>query len=765
VQLISDSFSLGKQQEMSVGRKRALMLVGLAAALALSGWLLILGDELPDTPFWTAALYPFFDFAAGLKCFQVARAQKGSDRKAWLNFAIACFCFGIGDIIWGIYEVAYGIHVPTPCLADLAYLAFPFFAVAGMWHYRNAKGPTAAASLVQIGNMGIIFSAIVLGYVFLFQGLLVTAESVGAALAQILYGIENMGALCFGLIAVSLHVSGRRRKVLSLIVCGITCVAATFFTFVHALLDNSYDGTDPVNLLYLIAFAFFYWAAFEHQQFSADEPLGYSTAKTQDRAQRLETLLPALSVSGVLLTALLFRDALNESSIPYITVSALLFVISLALRNWWGHNLETRLRSEAVASQMQLEDANRELREEMKTRAQIQEELRQSQKMEALGQLTGGVAHDFNNLLAVILSNLEMAAEESADNKANLGELLQDATDAAQRGASLTQRLLALSRKQSLSPETLDVNELLAGMQSLLERTLGEKIRVRIEGEENTWPCAVDRAQLENVVLNLAINARDAMPHGGDLTIETSNVEFDEGDAVVHPDLSHGCYAVIAVRDSGEGMSPAVLAKAFEPFYTTKGTGEGTGLGLSMVYGFAKQSGGHAAIESQPEAGTVVRLYFPRSEKSIPAQAQEKEQPLNPQGKGESVLVVEDEPAVRKLVISILENLGYQVVSASDGVEALSRIATLDSLDLLLSDVVLPGGVSGRELARCIAEHRPEVSILLMSGYATEVLLKEGDLAPGTELLHKPFHIAELARKVREALDKNDHGASHPPTS
>jgi CheY-like chemotaxis protein len=314
---------------------------------------------------------------------------------------------------------------------------------------------------------------------------------------------------------------------------------------------------------------------------------------------------------------------------------------------------------------------------------------------------------------------------------------------------------LALSHKQALRPESIDVGALLSGMQSLLERSLGERIRVDLSEDEPLLHCVADRAQLEGAVLNLAVNARDAMPDGGALSIHVCRVTLDEAYAANHPEAQPGEYIAISMRDTGTGISPGILDRVFEPFFTTKDVNEGTGLGLSMAYGFAKQSGGYVAIDSAVGQGTDVRIHLPVA--GAPPPALEGDAGVGDyRGRGESVLVVEDDRAVRRLVVALLEELGYRVGMAGDGEEALAALESARSVDLLLSDVVLPGDLSGRELAREVGDRRPGVKVLLMSGYAGKILEREGPLEPGEVLLYKPFRKIELARRIRAVLDARD---------
>ena len=380
-----------------------------------------------------------------------------------------------------------------------------------------------------------------------------------------------------------------------------------------------------------------------------------------------------------------------------------------------------------------------------------EEELRHAQKMEAVGQLTGGVAHDFNNLLAVIVGNLELV-ELEVGQRGEAPEWIQRAIAAAERGANLTQRLLAFSRKQALRPEPVEVQQLIRGMLELLRRTLGETIEIEILGEVGLWPSLVDPGQLENSILNLAINARDAMPEGGKLTIETSNVQVGEDYSAAETELEPGQYVRVAVRDSGDGMSAEVAAHAFDPFFTTKEVGEGSGLGLSMVYGFAKQSGGHAVLSSVEGQGTTLELYLPRYAGGEAEAAVRPQEGSRPRARGERVLVVEDDAEVRALILRILNSLGYEVREASSARAALELLESEARVDLLLTDVVLPAGMSGRALAEAASDRRPNLPVLYMSGYTEDAVVQRGRLEDDLHFLQKPFRIGAIAQAVRRAL-------------
>ena len=387
---------------------------------------------------------------------------------------------------------------------------------------------------------------------------------------------------------------------------------------------------------------------------------------------------------------------------------------------------------------------------DMTKRAQAEGVLREAQKMQAVGQLTGGIAHDFNNLLTVILGNLEyMQSRPDCDEPTRTR--IERAMWAAQRGATLTAQLLAFARKQPLAPAAIDLSATMPELVPLLRRTLGEHIDLRYVETAGLWPALADPAQLESAVLNLALNARDAMPGGGRLTIELANKVLDDDYATTHAEVTAGDYAMLAVSDTGHGMTPDVVARVFEPFFTTKPDGKGTGLGLAMVFGFVKQTGGHIKIYSEPGQGTTVRLYLPRAAAAA-AQPRVAYPVELPRGTA-TVLVVEDEAAVREIAVAILADLGYRVMEAGDGDQALQLFgAHATEIDLLLTDVVLPGKVRGRELAERIQAIRPGVKVLFMSGYTENSIVHHGRLDDGVQLIGKPFRRDQLARKVRDTL-------------
>lgn len=382
-----------------------------------------------------------------------------------------------------------------------------------------------------------------------------------------------------------------------------------------------------------------------------------------------------------------------------------------------------------------------------------EERLRQAQKMEAVGQLTGGIAHDFNNLLAVIIGNLELLLGDIKTDGPSRRSA-ESAFAASERGAALTQRLLAFSRQQTLQPVALDLNATVEGIHQMLARTLGEQITIKTLACQDLWSCEADASQIENALLNLAINARDAMPSGGNLTIETANVHLDQEYATSQIDLNPGDYVMIAVADSGEGMSLETQQRAFDPFFTTKAQGKGSGLGLAMVHGFVKQSGGHVAIYSEIGHGTTIKIYLPRSQGETSGQAVPVEQEPNPSGQSERILVVEDDEAVRALTVTQLTALGYEVLEAEDGPSAIALAKELDHLDLLLTDVVLSGGMSGVEVAKTLGEMMPGLGLVHMSGYTANAISHQGRVDKGIRLLNKPFRRSQLAKVLREALSE-----------
>ncbi len=378
----------------------------------------------------------------------------------------------------------------------------------------------------------------------------------------------------------------------------------------------------------------------------------------------------------------------------------------------------------------------------------LNQKLSQSQKMEAMGQLTGGVAHDFNNLLTVILGNSEYLAERLAANR-ELHEIADSIATAAERGSELTKSLLAFARKQPLMPKDIDIGQKILGMEQLLRRTLGEHIECEFQLDSELWPASVDPGQLASALLNLVLNARDAMPEGGRLTVEVRNISLGESDVDVNGEARPGDYVMVAVSDTGSGMIAEVASRAFEPFFTTKEVGKGTGLGLSMVYGFAKQSGGSMQIRTTPGQGTAVRLFFPRVDTPHDNDAPPADRIAVPAG-SETILVVEDDDLVRAYVEKELMELGYRVIAARNAPAALAILRSPEQIHLLFTDVVMPGGMFGPELARQASQLRPDLKILFTSGYSEQpVTSLEG---PEARILNKPYRRNDLALMLRSVL-------------
>jgi len=387
-------------------------------------------------------------------------------------------------------------------------------------------------------------------------------------------------------------------------------------------------------------------------------------------------------------------------------------------------------------------------------RREAEEGLSQAQKMEALGQLTGGIAHDFNNLLQVIVGYVEILAsglQKPEPDRARLGRATDNIRIAAERATTLTQQLLSFARKQRLEGRPVNLNTLISGMDGLLRRSLGEAVFVEQAPATDLWTCQIDPTQAEVAILNVVINARDAMPDGGRITIETANTRLDRAGAVER-DLPEGQYLSLRVTDTGTGMPPEVIAKAFEPFFTTKPLGAGTGLGLSMIYGFARQSGGQARIESEVGRGTAVTLYLPRHHGAAESDDTAALPGGAPAGRGETVLVVDDEPSVRMLVTEALEDLGYTAIEATDSVTGLKVLQSDVRIDLLITDVGLPGGMNGRQMADAGRERRPALKVLFITGYAENAALGDGRLAPGMHVLTKPFAMDALGTRIRDLI-------------
>ncbi len=428
-----------------------------------------------------------------------------------------------------------------------------------------------------------------------------------------------------------------------------------------------------------------------------------------------------------------------------IVLLAALTLLALSRR----HRMVVRMRDELLCS-------NQALKESAERQSVLEDAVRQSRKMEALGALTGGMAHDFNNMLAVVMGNLELIRARVAAGRHDIERHVEHALDATRRASELTRRLLAFARRQPLRPVAVQLDQVVAGIAEVIGRTLGEIYPIRVIQQRGLWPAVVDVNQLENALINLAVNARDAMPGGGKLSIETSNALLDEGYASQHPDVAGGQYVLIAVTDNGQGMSPDTAAKAFDPFFTTKEVGRGTGLGLSQVYGFVKQSGGHVDLSSEERKGTTVRIYLPRARPDALERAEHGalsgEGATLPRGDARTtVLLVEDDADVRAFTTEALAELGYSVMAVPSGHSALAAIETDPTIRLLLTDIVM-AEMTGKQLADLAMTMRPDLKVLYMTGYTRDEISHDNVLDQNVQLLAKPFSLEQLARGIQTAL-------------
>lgn len=431
------------------------------------------------------------------------------------------------------------------------------------------------------------------------------------------------------------------------------------------------------------------------------------------------------------------------------------FFVIMGLAAYAIKELRQRAREVSFAFE-ELRRTHEALEDSIQQRESVESQLRQSQKMEAVGQLTGGIAHDFNNMLAVIISALNLLQRKLAKGDMDVSRFIDAALEGAQRAATLTQRLLAFSRQQPLSPKEVDANRMVAGMSDLLRLTLGEQIKIETVLAGGLWKVHADPGQLESAILNLAVNARDAMEGDGKLTIETANSYLDDVYATEHMEVPAGQYVLIAITDTGKGMPPEIVAKAFDPFFTTKSAGKGTGLGLSQVYGFVKQSNGHVKIYSEVNEGTTLKIYLPRyfspKEQLTQPERRERTSPSLDNSK-HLILVVEDDENVRRLAVEALRDLGYNVLHAENAIRALQIIEKTPGITLLFTDVVMPD-VNGRKLAEEAVKRLPALKVLYTTGYTRNAVVHNGVLDPGTEFLPKPFSIDDLARKIQDVLSR-----------
>ncbi|ESY13161.1 CHASE3 domain-containing protein [Mesorhizobium sp. C386A] len=450
--------------------------------------------------------------------------------------------------------------------------------------------------------------------------------------------------------------------------------------------------------------------------------------------------------------AIAARDAHTDRVENWLRIGSIAALLAIFLLGAYTVRLSRRRFRAVAIAQEELMRKNIELGNEIQTREKAESQIRQMQKMEAVGQLTGGIAHDFNNMLAVIISAMNLAQRKLARGEHDIMKFIEAATDAATRAANLTSRLLAFSRQQPLAPQVVDANRLVTGMSDLLRRALGETIRIETVLAGGLWKTHADPSQLENAILNLAVNARDAMGEDGKMTIETANSHLDEGYAATHAEVKAGQYVMIAVSDTGPGMPADVMERAFEPFFTTKPVDKGTGLGLSQVFGFVKQSGGHVKIYSEPGQGTTIRIYLPRffGPEEAAISSERAGNPAVPVT--ETILVVEDDPRVRASTTDAMRELGYTVIHAASGQEALEKLGDNPGVALMFTDIVMPV-MNGRKLAEEALARMPKLKVIFTTGFTRNAVVHNGVLDHDVHFLAKPFTIEQLAAKLRDVLD------------
>jgi PAS domain S-box-containing protein len=523
----------------------------------------------------------------------------------------------------------------------------------------------------------------------------------------------------------------------------------------HVVRDWTAAGVDSLaGTLHLRAYGSFI------DSLRAGEPVAIADVRLDPRTADAAAALEGRSARSFVNVPLVEQGRLvavlfvNHADVRHWSVEELALVREVAERT---RAVDGRLRSAAALrdSERRLREANENLEATVDSRTRdlmvAEHALRQAQKMEAVGQLTGGIAHDFNNLLAGIGGSLQILQKRIHQQRHEGNErYISMGLDAVRRAAALTQRLLAFARRQTLDPKPTDVNRLIGGMEELIRRTVGPSVVVEVVGAGGLWPTRIDPSQLENSLLNLCINARDAMmPGGGRLTIETANKWLDDR-AAAERELPPGQYISLSVTDTGSGMAPDVIKRVFDPFFTTKPLGQGTGLGLSMVYGFVRQSGGQVRIYSEIGSGTTMCLYLPRFLGTAEDDAPDPADAEIEEGDGQTILVIEDEATIRTLITEVLAEAGYRALSAPDGQAGLQILQSSRRVDFLITDVGLPGGINGRQVADAARVSRPALKVLFITGYAENAAVGNGHLDPGMSVLTKPFEITELARKVRE---------------
>jgi signal transduction histidine kinase len=479
-----------------------------------------------------------------------------------------------------------------------------------------------------------------------------------------------------------------------------------------------------------------------------------ATVKSDDGLRLMDAIRQLLgTMEGAENQLLVARQHRAETLNAWLEAGVGLAFLLISAAGYLGMTATRRAFSHLAITRNELAASNRDLQKQIAQREEVESQLRQAQKMEAIGQLTGGIAHDFNNMLGVVMGSLDLMNRRIKDGDFAIGRFMEAATQAATRAASLTHRLLAFARQQPLEPKAIDVNGLITAMSDLMRSTLGEQIQIETVMAAGVWTAKADPHQLESAILNIAINARDAMPEGGKLTIETGNTFLDDAYARQHGEVSPGQYVMVAISDNGIGMSSDVAARVFDPFFTTKPSGKGTGLGLSQVFGFIKQSKGHIKIYSEVGSGTTVKIYLPRLFDQAAITMPIGLPTVSAVGAGEVILVVEDDPMMLKFTTEAVRELGYTALQAENATTALAILDNRSDIKLLFTDVVMPD-INGKKLVDEAFLRRPELKVLYTTGYTANAVVHGGVLDAGVNLLGKPFTIEQLAAKLRLALER-----------
>jgi len=810
-------------------------------------------------------IYPVFYIITGWRCFQASHRGTPNERKAWRFFAAACFSLSWAELIWGFYETYMGINIPTPSIADIGFLLFPLFVISGFWFYYY-KESDRKITKTQIGDFGIIFSVIFLAHVFLFQSQISVTNSLAAIFIQILYGIEIVIALCVGLVAVSLHVTGKKRRILTLITLFMAGLVVMNFSYSYALFTFEYTLSLPINTVYFVSMSLLYMAAFEHDILEIDEGDEEQNRIKYDRAKQYETLIPTIAIILVFIEVVLYRDALNETSLPYVYVGVLLFIVSLGYRNWWGHSIEVSLRNDALDSKEKLLKLNQDLMESKNslqlaleanesgtwdwniqtgvihfdsnwlnltgykseeavinledweklihpndlaehenvydlyfnkiidsneteyrikhkdgyyiwlsdrgkfvewddngqpvrmigvdtniTQRKEQDELiRHSQKMDALGKLTGGIAHDFNNLLGIILGYTQLL-KNYKDSNFEQSNYIEQIHKAGERGAKLTKKLLSFTSKQVYEAKKIDLKSLIRQQQDMLQKTLTVRVKLIFEFADEVWPVFINDNQLEDVILNICINAMHAMDDEDSearLTISISNQKLSKTDAQTLG-LEQGDYVLLSFSDTGCGMDEATKAQIFAPFFTTKGD-KGTGLGLYQVFGFVENSNGAIVVNSKLDIGSQFHIYLPRFSDDLQETSQGGIKNIV-SGGNETILLVDDETALLDMLKKTLIQQGYQIFTAHSGQSAL-QILKNEQVDLMMTDIIMPD-MDGYELSKIVKENYPGIKIQLVSGFTDEQNQDLVDEKLQQNIVYKPYNKEILLHNIRVLLD------------